>query len=112
MLWRLLREFFIGAVRSDFCYKGWYLNGVCFLITNPVEPKGVLIINNELELELGHLLGDRAPFKAVNVVAVLGGMAQLGLRVGRNGVSVAVVFQTLSHPAEIHERLLYHRNTL
>jgi hypothetical protein len=112
MLWRLLREFFIGAVRSDFCYKGWYLNGVCFLITNPVEPKGVLIINNELELELGHLLGDRAPFEAVNVVAVLGGMAQLGLRVGRNGVSVAVVFQTLSHPAEIHERLLFHRNTL
>ncbi len=82
------------------------------MITNPVEPKGVLIINNELELELGHLLGDRAPFEAVNVVAVLGGMAQLGLRVGRNGVSVAVVFQTLSHPAEIHERLLFHRNTL
>ena len=82
------------------------------MITNPVEPKGVLIINNELELELGHLLGNLAPFVAVNVIAVLGGLAQLGLRVGWNGVIVAVVFQTLSHPAEIHERILYHRNTL
>ena len=45
------------------------------MITNPVEPKGVLIINNELELELGHLLGNLAPFVAVNVIAVLGGLA-------------------------------------